>query len=178
MPTLPHPLVFQPFRQLFPFFLDSLPFPWQFFPSFCHYFDHLVCLPHTSLPTYTPINSFTGFPALQSILCLLPTLTFPPLANLSNSLAHFFSLFIQPFFFNIFFKSIFWPLFQRCGLVPSYVSTKFYAHCLSHWFSSHLANFPLFPLFTSLPLRIFHIVGYIFSANFSAIWLVSLTHLS
>ena len=101
-PTSFHPLVFQPFRQLFPFFLDSLPFPWQFFPSFSHYFDHLVCLLHTSLPTYMPITSFTGFPALQSILCLLPTLTSPPLANLSNSLAPTFSVYL----FSLFFQPI------------------------------------------------------------------------
>ena len=34
--------------------------------------------------------------------------------------------------------------------------------------------FPLLPSFTSLPLRIFHIVGHIFSANFSATSLFSL----
>ena len=45
---------------------------------------------------------FTGFSAVQSILCLLPTFTFPPLANLSNSLTHFFSLFIQPIFSTYF----------------------------------------------------------------------------
>ena len=112
---LPHPLVFQPFKQLFPFFLDSLPFPWQFFPSFGHYFDHLVCLPHTSLPTYTPITSLTGFTALQSILCLLATLSFPPLANLSNSLAHFFSLFIQPFFSTYFLSQFFGHFFNPVG---------------------------------------------------------------
>ena len=99
---LHHPVVFQPFRQLFPFLLDSLPFPWQFFPLFSHYFDHLVCLPHISLPTFMPITSFTGFQALHSILHLLPRFTFPPLANLFNSLDHFFSLFSQPVFSTYF----------------------------------------------------------------------------
>ena len=47
------------------------------FPLFGHYFDHLVCLPHTSLPTFAPIASLTGFSALQSILGLLPTFIFP-----------------------------------------------------------------------------------------------------
>ena len=112
------------------------------FPLFGHYFDHLVCLPHTSLPTCTPIVSLTGFSALQSILCLLPTFIFPPLANHFNYLAHFFSLFIQPVFsvylFSLFFQSIFCPLFQSCVLVISHVSTNFYACCLPYWFFSHL----------------------------------------
>ena len=94
-----------------------------------YYFDHLICLPDTSLPTFTPIASLTGFSALQSILRLLPTFIFSPLADHFNYLAHFFSLFIQ---------SIFWPLFQCCGLVISHVSTNFYACCLPFWFSSHL----------------------------------------
>ena len=90
------------------------------FPFFGHYFDHLVCLPHTSLPTFTPIASLTGFSALQSILCLLPTFIFPPLANHFNYLAHFFSLFIQPVFSVSLFSqflatfSILWVSYLTC----------------------------------------------------------------
>ena len=87
---LPHPLVFQPFRQLFPFFLDSLPFHWQFFRSFGHCFDHLVCLPHKHLLTSRP---------------LLPSrVFFNPLFNSSpTSYIHFtstgkFFQFFGPFF--------------------------------------------------------------------------------
>ena len=72
------------------------------FPLFGHYFDHLVCLPHTSLPTFTPIASLTGFSALQSILRLLPTFIFPPLANHFNYLVHF-----SVYLFSLFFQSIY-----------------------------------------------------------------------
>ena len=73
--------VIQTVIPLLPWF-TSLPL--LVFPLFGHSFNHLVCLPHTSLPTFTTIASFTGFPALQSILPLLPTFTFPPLAHQFN----------------------------------------------------------------------------------------------
>ena len=72
------------------------------FPLFGHYFDHLVCLPHTSLPTFTPIASLTGFSALQSILRLLPTFISHPLANHFIYLAHF-----SVYLFSLFFQSIY-----------------------------------------------------------------------
>ena len=96
------------------------------FPLFGHYFDHLVCLPHTSLPTFTPIASLTGFSALQLILRLLPTFIFPPLANHFNYLAHFFSLFIQPVFsvnflatFSILWVSYLTSFHQLLCLLPT-----------------------------------------------------------
>ena len=107
---LPYPLVFQPIRNLFPFFLSSLPFPWQVFLLFGHYFDHLVCLPHTSLATFTPIASFTGFPALWSILLLLPTFIFPPPGKSFQFFSPFFQSIYSACCFNLFLQPIFWPL--------------------------------------------------------------------
>ena len=96
---------------LFPFFLYSLPFPWQFFLLFGHYFDHLVCLPHTSLATFTPIASFTGFPALWSILLLLSTFIFPPPGKSFQYFGPFFQSIYSACCFNLFLQPIFWPLF-------------------------------------------------------------------
>ena len=121
--------------------------------------------------------SFTGFSALQSILCLLPTFTFSPLANLSYSLPHFFSLFIQPVFSTYFFSQ-FSATFSNL-----WVSSLTSLYQTLHLLPPPLVFQPfsqLFPFFLhSVPLswEFFHIFGHIFSGNFSAIWLVSLTHL-
>ena len=171
---LSHPLVFQPFRKLFPFFLGSLPFPWQFFPPFGHYFDHLVCLSQTSLPTFTSNISFTGFPALRSILRLLPTSTFPPLANLFNFLANFFSLFNQPVFSTYFFSQFCDQFFKAVNQFSHNSLPNFMPTAFPTGFPAIYQIFPLFSSFTSPTLTIFYIIVHIFSV----ISLVSLKHLS
>ena len=79
-----------------------------------------------------------------------------------------FGLFFQSIysacFFSLFIQSIFWPLFQSCGLNISHVSTNFYAGCLPYWFSNHL--FILFFLFflhsPPLPWEFFTLSGIFF----------------
>ena len=94
--------------------------------------------------TYANRQTLTGFLALQLILRLLPTLTFPPMANLFNSLAHFIQSIYSACFFNLFFQPVFRPLFQSCGLVFSHVFTNFYAYSpLTGFPAIYLSNFSL-----------------------------------
>ena len=128
--------------------------------------------------TYANRQTLAGFLALQLILRLLPTFTFPPMANLFNSLAHFIQSIYSACFFNLFFQPVFRPLFQSCVLVFSHVFTNFYAYSPLTGFPAIYPIFPFLPSLTSPPLRVFHNARHIFSANFSAIWSVSLKCLS
>ena len=130
--------------------------PLAIFPLFGHYFDHLVCLPHTSLPTFRFIDSFRCFSTFQSILLLLSTFVFLSLANNFSYLAHFLSLFIQ---------SISWSLFQSCGLVISSVTTTFCFCCLPYWLYCHFLFIQVYPFFLHsrpLPWKFFALLGIFF----------------
>ena len=61
------------------------------FPLFGRYFDHLVCLPHTSLQTFTPIASF--FQVFQPF-------------------SQFFAYFLHSFSVPWQIISIIWPIFS------------------------------------------------------------------
>ena len=82
----------------------SFALPWEIFPLCGLLFQpiFLACFFRVFFSQYFGLLFFHRFfsPSINS----LPTFNFPPLANLSNSLDHFFSLFIQPAFSTCFFR--------------------------------------------------------------------------
>ena len=113
----------------------SFPIVWPLFQPFS------LSSSHISTNIHTHCFFFSGFSALQSILRLLPTFIFPPLANHFNYLAHFFSLFIQPVFSVYLFSQFFGHFFNPVGkLSHMFTPTSMPAAYLTGFPAIYLSN--------------------------------------
>ena len=109
----------------------SFPIVWPLFRPFSLSSSHIS----TNIHTHCFFNRFFS-PSVNSS----PTsyIHFPSPGKSFQLFGPIFQSIYSVCFFSLFIQSIFWPIFQSCGLVISHVFTNVYACCLPYWFSSHL----------------------------------------
>ena len=109
----------------------SFPIVWPLFPPVSLSSSHI----YTNIHIHCFFNRFFS-PSVNS----LPTsyIHFLSPGKSFQLFGPFFQSIYSAYFLSLLIQSIFWPLFQCCGLVILHVSTNFYACCLPYWFCSHL----------------------------------------